>query len=335
MDLSGDGSGDDTVTCQLRGHPLKVLAGVRGASAVVCTLTCAVLLGVICRYMNWRSYEHRLLVYVTSVSLLRLLSSVSQSAVLGQGTFSQDVFHGLCSAIGMLAQFTSWLQLLTAAWILAYLWLSYGQPSYDYYDPHRALRRCKREILPLCLLILWAAVFTVIPAATGKYGETPFGSCWIRPFDSNCDADIGGVAEQWVLWYGWKMLLMICTPVVLIYGVYRYHKVVQMTKSTATQTAESYAKKARASIVVFVTYITFYLLVYLIEVCIHFRAFLSKAHTPKLPSLLVTDGIIHPIKAIVLPLLALLYFYYAGKFPTRNYALTTRIAVTKEIDPLL
>ena len=294
-------------TCQLEDYQVNLLCGVRGGCAAVCAIIYTVLLGVTCWCMNRRFFEHRLLVYLILVSLLNLLANISQFVVLGRNSLDHNIFNGLCTTVATLTQFTAWLQILVAAWILIYFWFSYGQPSYDYYDPHRALRRCKREILPLCGTVVWAAFIAIVPAITEKYGMI-YGWCWIQ---NQCNDDPVGIAEQWILYYGWLIILLVCAPVVLIIGVCRSRQIARMSEGIAVQTAEIYRRKARASAIVLTAYILVYLLFYLYDLCLVITD-VSKT----IPfGMWIIDAATISIRTTVLPLLALLYLYCTGKFP--------------------
>ena len=314
LDLVDDGNssgGNTSVSCELSKHQLFLLAMTRGASSVVCTVVCAILLGAVCRYMNWRFYEHRLLVYLTVVSLLYLLSVINQFVVLGRDSLDQGVHHGLCTTAATLTQLTLWLQLLVAVWIILYFVFSYGQPSYDFYDPHRALRRCKREILPLCVVIVWSAIFATVPVITDTYGLIG-GWCWIRSLDDDCNLDAIGAVEQWVLFYAWQILLLVSAPIVLVIGVCRSYQIARRTEGTAVDTATAYRKKARASGIALTAYIAIYFLFQVYGLFVLLYIYVSSSIRSELSTALVA---IAPIRFAFLPLLALLYLYCAGKFP--------------------
>ena len=306
LDLVVNNSDNDTANCQLSEHQVKIIAEVRGASSVVCTILCVLSLGITCRYMNRRFFEHRLLVYLTLASLLNLF------AIIGQGvTFDDDVHHDICTVIATFDQFSRWLTVLVAVWIIVYFLVSYGEQPYNYSDPHEALRRCKREILPVCVFVIWSAMFAIVPTITDTYGVTR-GWCWIRVSDNKCNKDIIGFAEQWVLWLGWQILIVVSAPVVLVIGVWRSHRIARAMKQTANQTAESYRKKAKASGIVLFTFLTLYTLFNVYQVCEIIYSYISDRFSLVLR---IVDAAYVPISIVILPLLVMLYLYCAGKFP--------------------
>ena len=200
----------------LTGGHLYAAAGMRGASAFLCTIICCVALWVFCCIKQGgfnidlnlcyeKCFIHRLVMYLITVTFVYNLMSMAQLFALLKSQI-------LCKCLGFLEQFLSWIQLLVAMWVVGYF-------SYDYY--HGTLEQevpvFWKEILPWTLMLLWSATVSIVPVVSGTYGPTG-GWCWISDKHHNCNTDKEGIAYQWLLWYVWVAFFMVIICLLLCYA---------------------------------------------------------------------------------------------------------------------
>lgn len=101
------------------------IAIVRSVMGFICFTIGIVALVVICKKMHSDKFLHRLPLYLLCAIMLYFASHILQFAIALQPKLQHDAFQNLCTTVGFLVQFSSWLQLLISLWITAHLFYKY------------------------------------------------------------------------------------------------------------------------------------------------------------------------------------------------------------------
>ena len=168
-----------------------------------------------------RQIVYRLALYQASSSLAFGLSCVLQLIYMH---YNEDVntYSKVCISVGWLTQFTCCLKLFFSTWMTSHLFL------------YAVCYRNFKELEPWFVagIVLLSLVISSVPFATHSYG--PSGSwCWIGNLGGNCSIQLAGVIEQFALWYGLALVVllgqcvaifvMIFVVVARVYRTKRYH----------------------------------------------------------------------------------------------------------------
>ena len=285
---------------------------VRGVVAAVCSVVCLVLLVAISHWLcckGYNSFRNRLVLYLTSFTLFNLVTYILQIAVYWEDSLSDDDVRKLCTGVGVLDQVGSWLQLLATLWSVVCF-------SYNYYHdsptPLENVPILWREILPLFVMVTWAATISAVPAVSGSYGLSG-GWCWIRETDDNCDRYRDGVIYQWVFWYIWVATSLIATLVLLCTGVCNALIVARHNAETLDYRRKlihiKKTKQARALVWVLIPYLIFYFLLFAYELAIQVYATITNK---SIFGMWIVFAITTPIGVLILPVLALVYLRFIG-----------------------
>ena len=192
-----------------------IIATGGGISAFVC------LLAVILVFVSglYKQFVYRLALYQVSSSLAHGLSCVLQLTYIYYNDDVQ-VHEKVCVCAAWLFQFTACMKLLFCTWMTSHLFL--------YAICYRNVKKLEAGFL--AGVIFASLLISTVPFATQSYG--PSGSwCWIRNLGENCSIQFVGVIEQFSLWYGVAIIVLMaqCTAIVVMIAVvtarvYRTHR---------------------------------------------------------------------------------------------------------------
>ena len=315
-------------TCAIPYYQLQVIAGVRGSVAVLC---CAAIIGAICyycscvkcrrcpvkfcrnRYIDLKRYEQRLVLYLTSATLLYILMCVVQFGVLGEDSLSTKGLVKLCSVIGFFQQFSSWIHLLSALWVIGWFSYKYYHDSLNTMEQMPTL--CK-DILPLFIIVVSAAIVSAVPAVSGSYGLTG-GWCWIRSINENCDIDKEGVAYQWLLWYGWVTFFLVFIPSLLCTGICRAY-IIARTQGAADPNQIAVRQYEERHAYAF-RWLLFTYLLYLLVTAYRLAAYIYTSVSQRFTlGVWVAFAVAMPLGAVCLSWSALIYLWHTDQFNDPN-----------------
>ncbi len=159
---------------------------------------------VIFALRQYRTFVHRLLVYLMVVAFFQGVATGSEVAPVHHNGRVVEVRHGLnpvCIAIGFAAQVTVSQLMMIFVWILVYLVLLV---VFQY----RANSK-RHEIAGLVISLGLPLTFNWLPFIHNMYGLAgPW--CWIRTTNKDCRDHIkAGVIYQFTLFYGPQALLIL------------------------------------------------------------------------------------------------------------------------------
>ena len=333
--MYANASDDDDNDCDLSHQDLVALTAVRASVAGLCCLLCMAVLVAFCwlvkrqgqncvrdcwtvckeSYSKCReSFEHRLVIYLTVVTLFYLLMFVAQ---LGALSGSRSV---ACTVIGFFNQLLSWFYLLVMLWVMACF-------SYNYYhgtpEPARPLDKIHtfwREVLPILFTTVWSVNSAVIPIVSDSYGLTG-GWCWIREEDENCDRYGDGIAYQWTLWYSWVTLSLIAIVSLLIAGsctaLKRWRDNQKRADPALGASIRLYQKThGFAFCYLLLTYFPVYSILTGLELTARILSYL-RYEVHHIFALWVIHAIVTPVVAVLLLVAILWYLRYVGGFETQ------------------
>ena len=270
-----------------------VLAGVRAGVAAFCGVLCLVAMVFICCFMKWKNFFHRLILYLTLASFLYMLVLATQVHVIWNKSNK-----GACIAIGFLDQFASWLQLLFALTTAVYLFMAYTC------NPNAELHTARREIIYIGIIFVTALVFSLIPIpyAYGLNG----GWCWIERRKQNCEKNLAGTIEQWMLWYVWLILFLLIVPMLLCTAAFLVRKKANLHKGRADHLTQSYKSQARLLLL----YTVVYFMCSLLDISAYFYPIISEKYDYQA---LLAFAILEPIGNTVLPVLFVVHLWHTGE----------------------
>ncbi len=169
-------------------------------------LMCLIVIAVIIALRQYRTFVHRLLVYLLVAASFNGVSSGLEMAPTHHNSREIEVRHGLkpmCSAIGFAVQVTESQFLMVCTWILVYLVLLV---VFQY----RANSK-RHEIAGLVISLVLPLTFDWLPFIHNIYGLAgPW--CWIRISNKDChDYITTGVIYEFTLFCGPLLLLILAS----------------------------------------------------------------------------------------------------------------------------
>ena len=198
MATDRNGSNSSSNSClQFSPDDLRQLLIVRTSLASVVCLLCCVAVVMIFATKAYRKFVHRLTLYL-------IISAFCESLMFGVQvipvTITHDllsvrmVWEGACAAIGFLAQYSVWCELLFICWITLYLFLLAVFKSNPFTRKH--------EVAGVTLSVSIPLLFNWVPFLDDMYGLSG-AWCWIRFTEGGCDGSYAqGLAYQIGMWYG-------------------------------------------------------------------------------------------------------------------------------------
>ena len=187
--------------------------GVASLAAIAC---CAAVL-LIVFFKAYKRFVHRLTLYLTIAALTySIISALHMLPVKVRCGVVVVRSEQLCTALGFLVEYASWVMLLLMSWITIHLFvLAVFQRSY---------KSCKYEVGGIIICHVSPLLFNVVPFINFGNG-TMYGLagawCWIRVTGESCQPYKEGLIEQFTLWYGPLMLIVLLAMVVMVIILYR------------------------------------------------------------------------------------------------------------------
>lgn len=169
---------------------------------VLAGFACLIAAIFVCVLKLHKKPVYRLILYQILAGLCRAAVFIGQQYLVNYGSISADhgkTFRGFCEAFGFLFTYTEWMHLMFTTWVTVYLF------SFAVFFVN--VKRFEAMFVIMSLLL--PAVVAVVPLLTGTYGPAGLW-CWIK--GRNCDAntpDSTGVIEQFALWYGPCMVVLV------------------------------------------------------------------------------------------------------------------------------
>lgn len=287
----------------------RTLAIIRSSVAGMCAIICTIAIVVMCIFMKWRFFLHRLLMYFSIATLAYLMVYIAQAIAIEA---DEDTYVNECKAAGFFNQLTSWLHLEFTMWMTLYiLYLN----CHELFNPEGNVTLWEPpkwgEVTVMIIVIAIALVFSFIPVpyAYGLVG----GWCWIQDRhikDGQCVEHHAGNIEQWALWFVWLLLAAIVIAFLLIAASFLTYKMSQKYKIAN----EFFKKRARQMVTVLFLYLIVFFVFTIAEVSI--RIANSVDHSfQKGPW--VTVAVMSPIGAVFLPVMFLIHLCCVGRFGGR------------------
>ncbi|KAL5509140.1 hypothetical protein EMCRGX_G004450 [Ephydatia muelleri] len=155
---------------------LYVIGGTNFASVLVCLLA-AIL--VLCLKL-YRMGVYRLALYQVLASLVFAMGQALQIIFVDYDQNSEEGirYDPLCTTMGWLVVYTSWVKLLFTMWVTFHV--------FCFAVLHKNLK--KLEVLYVVTSLLVPVVIAAVPLITGTYGQDPnIGSCWIEVKNKHSD----------------------------------------------------------------------------------------------------------------------------------------------------
>ncbi len=170
------------------------------SAVVMCTLCTAVIFAL----RRYRTFVHRLLVYLMIIAFFHGISAALEVVPVQHNGRAVEVRHGLngvCSAIGFAVQVTDSQLLMLCTWIVVYLVLLV---VFQYQANSK-----RHEIVGLMLSLGLPLTYNWLPFVQELYGLAgPW--CWIRTTNNECSVHIKlGVIYQFTLFYGPQVVIIL------------------------------------------------------------------------------------------------------------------------------
>ncbi len=183
---------------------LQVIKAIKISLSSTAVLICLFAIVVIIALRQYRTFVHRLLVYLMVIAFLIGITAGLKVTPVHHNGRVVEVRHGLkpmCSAIGFAAQVFESQFLILCTWILVYL---VSLVVFQY----RANSK-RHEIAGLVISLGLPLTFDWVPFIDNMYGLAgPW--CWIRVSNQDCQVTTG-VIYQFTLFYGPQGLLILAS----------------------------------------------------------------------------------------------------------------------------
>jgi hypothetical protein len=191
--------------CSSTERDLVILSVLRAGTAFLCAAINALILVCVATRLDKSLLVNRVIIYLTTTSLLALLANTSQAV----SAFCHAPWHSpTCVFVGLINQLTAWLLLMVSLWLMSHLSLRYWSPD------NREILTAKMDVAVWIGMILIAILMSVIPLGTKGYGLN-LAWCWIGESRR---------IEQWLLWQGWVVTLPGVTLLAMIAALWRSEK---------------------------------------------------------------------------------------------------------------
>ena len=197
----------NSTTClnfnQTQSHQIGIVRGVTGLATIV---ICLVALATILCLRAYKTYAHRLFLYLALVTLLQAPTYTLEVMLVSYKSDEPD--QPLCSVTGVYAMYICWLQNLIVLWITGYLFRVIVL---------RVIMQTKKVEIAVGITFLFLPIpFALIPLINNHYGMVGVW-CWIRnTVIGDCsEQDWTGLAFQYSLWFVPVILEVIVISVIL------------------------------------------------------------------------------------------------------------------------
>ena len=182
---------------------LYVMGGTNFASVLVCSLAAML---VLC-FKLYKMAVYRLALYQVLASLAFATAQALQIIFVYYDQNSEDGrVQPLCTAMGWLVVYTSWMKLLFTMWVTFHV--------FCFAVLHKNLK--KLEALYVLTSLLVPVLIAAIPLMTGTYGRDHIGACWIEVDNNNSDIQRLTVEiETYALWDGPAMIILVAASIAM------------------------------------------------------------------------------------------------------------------------
>lgn len=206
---------------------LNTIFYARVATAAVsfaaCLAALALLCLLVCCLRVWKTFIHRLKLYLSAVALVVSVLYLLQVLPMKLGsseTWSSGKLGGVCKLIGFSILYVDWVMLLFICWLVLYLLnLAYciERPLVLYHMSHQVLF----EVGGIALTFLLPLLFVWIPFVTDSYGIGDIKWCGVvikRPGICNHTEDVRRELEILIgIWYlPTAVVALFCTVGVVV-----------------------------------------------------------------------------------------------------------------------
>ena len=192
--MSTGNSGDLAQSCHFsfEKEECETVQTARAFSGLTAVLLSLLALGLILLLKAYRSYTHRLFLYLTLSTLLHTPLYILESFSVHCQTNSTIPRHTQCEVTGSFVMYISWIQNLVVLWITGYL--------FRFVVLRVVFNSRKVEIAILILFLLLPIPLALLPL--NKYGVSG-AWCWIVSHKKgSCkQIDFQGLGYQLGLWY--------------------------------------------------------------------------------------------------------------------------------------
>ena len=205
-----------------------------------------------------------------------------------------------CIAAAFIIQYSLWTILVLTILIGIYLFFRvkhYQDYEDAQYDNNFENSRCFEGVTLVLAFVVVPALFSTVPFYTGKshmYGLSG-AWCWIKTTDKYCHEIKSGFIEQFVVWYGFNVLLVIlfiCDMIVIAFMIMR-------KKATAADRSQGKYCRALKAMCPLITYPAVFSLIYSFGVVN--RIYYARTKNT-VEWLWITNGIADTLIALIVPL---------------------------------
>lgn len=222
---------------------VKVVINTKIATAslsfVACFVTFILICVLVCYMKVWKTFIHRLKLYLTAVALflsimyiLQVLPVTTKEGDNGTETVTRSGdWSRACEAIAFLLQYTQWVMLLIICWMILFLlWLVY----YLVQTEVKAVtleNNLRLEIGGIFFTLIFPLLFLWTPFVTQNYG---LGGQWcgiVIKHSNGCseknESLLPGLGYQIGIWYGPAFVVaFLCTigVIIVIHRLWLYYK---------------------------------------------------------------------------------------------------------------
>ncbi len=271
------------------------------SAVVACTLGIIVIFAL----RQYRTFVHRLLVYLMVIALFHgIISGLELAPVQHNGSAVQvkSGLNGVCSAIGFAVQVTNSQLLMVCTWIIVYLVLLV---VFQY----RANSK-RHEIAGLVISLGLPLTYNWLPFIQELYGLAgPW--CWIRTTNNDCSVHIKlGVIYQFTLFYGPQVVLTLASFVsfLVIAAIIRKRSLDHSRERLHSQHS-SYQEALKVSLPLLV-YPILYSIISCVPVANRINYAITTAHgKPPYYPLWLAQTIAEPLRMMFIPLA---YLFHPG-----------------------
>lgn len=194
--------GDGVTNCSSADESIVTIMGTIGSVSAAVSLLTVIL--VLKRNLHKR-LVYRLAAYQASAGLLNSVTAVFQLTMLYSE--ANRVRGILCKVLGFFTMYTLWMNLMFTAWMTFHL--------FCFAVCFKNLR--KMEPFYVVFSLVAPSVMALVPLPTNSYGVD--GNCWIQfktMNGSTCTPSKTGIIEEFTLWVGPALVLLILESIALV-----------------------------------------------------------------------------------------------------------------------
>ncbi len=272
---------------------------VSSAAVAMCLVGIIVILAL----RQYRTFVHRLAIYLMVAALLQGTSTGLEVVPVHHNGTVVEVrhgFHDACVAIGFAGQVTEWQIVMVFSWIIVYLILL---AIFKY----RANSK-RHEIAGLVVSLLVPLTINWLPFIHNMYGLAgPW--CWIRTTNKDCRDHIkAGVIYQFTLLYGPQILLILVSFVSFLAIVITVcRQVVKQSRDGTYSQHSPYHQALKESLPLLVYAIIYYIITAVMVINRIYYAITTAHGKPPYYPLWFAHAIAQPLRILFIALAFLLH----------------------------